>query len=310
MKKFAIVFDSSADLEKSLRERFNIDDYLHGIFYYPDGRESVCDLDWGEFTPEEYFTSMKGKNVLYKTGCPTFGEAVSVFEKYLSQGIDVLSISMSSGLSVSYQNALNAAEEVNQKYTDNKVICVDSLRYSTAFGLLVILASLKREEGATIEETAEYLNEIKHTIHQIGPMDDLFFLVKTGRISSVKAFFGTLVGVNPIADFNSKGVSEVLTKAKGKKTAFDISLKYMEKTIKNPQDQIIFISHSNRAQHAKVYAELIKEKFNPKEIIINSVGMGCGANIGPGLCVAFYLGTPVSQDGSFEKDIMAQICEK
>ena len=310
MKKFAIIYDSSSDLDKDLREKYGLEDYIHGMFYYPDGRESRCDLDWGEMTPEEFYTSMKGKKVLYKTGSPTYGETYDTFEKYLSQGIDVLSISMSSALSVTYQNCVNAANDINQKYTNNKVICVDSLRYSKAFGLLVILAAIKRDEGATIEETTEYLNQIKYNVHQMGPMDDLFFLVKTGRISGAKAFFGTLLGVNPMADFNRKGMSEVLTKVKGKKTAFDVTLKYMEKTIINPEEQIIFVTHSNREEHAKLLASMIKEKFNPKEIIISTVGMGCGASIGPGLCVAFYLGTPISENFENEKAIISEITGK
>jgi DegV family protein with EDD domain len=193
---------------------------------------------------------------------------------------------------------------LKDKYPDRKIICVDSLRYSSAIALLIALASQKQAEGATIEETAEFLEKTKHHIHQIGPMDDLFFLVKTGRISNFKAFFGTLVGINPMADFNRKGMSEVLGKFKGKKAALDGVIKYMRETIIDPQNQIIFVGHSNRPQVAELLKEMIIKEFSPKEVIINGVGMSCGASIGPGLCAAYYYGKEISEDMQPEKEII------
>lgn len=309
MNKFVILTDSACDLPKDLRERFDIPDYLHGIVYFPDGHEELADLDWGYITPEAFYDSMKGRNALYNTSCATLGETEQIFEKYLSQGFDILCIAMSSALSCTYQNCVNIGKTLSEKYPERKVICIDSLRYSTSLALLVVLASQKKAEGATLEETAEYAENIKNCIHQMGPMDDLFFLVKKGRISNFKAFFGTLVGVNPMADFNTKGLATVLGKFKGKSAAFEGTVRYIEKTIENPNDQIIFIAHSNREAAAKVLAEKIKEHFNPKEIIITTVGISCGAAIGPGLCAVFYVGKPLSEDSSKEQAIMAEVMQ-
>jgi len=216
----------------------------------------------------------------------------------------VLSISLSSGLSATYQNALTAAEMVKEKYPERKIICVDSLRYSTAIGLMVHLASKKRDEGATLEETAAYLNEIRHCVHQVGTMDDLFFLCKTGRISNFKAIFGTLVGVNSMADFNREGRAEVVAKFKGKKTAFEAGLHYVEKTVVNPEEQTLFLAHSNREEQVKLFAKMLQDRFGFKDVYIGNLGMACGASIGPGLCAAFYVGKPVSEDMSVEKEYM------
>lgn len=307
MRNFVIIPDSSCDLPKELRERFGISDYLHGAICMPDGTERAADLDWGFLSPEEFYRSMKGRKVLYKTATPPLAELGKTFEKYLSQGTDVLSISLSSGLSASYQNTELVARDLRKKYPERKLLCVDSLRYSTSLALLVILACQKRDEGVSIEETAAYLEQTRHMLHQAGPMDDLFFLAKTGRISNFKAFFGSLVGVNPMADVNRQGLSEVLAKFKGKRTAFEATLRYMEKTIAAPEKQLIFVAHSDREQAANLLAQQIRDKFHPKELIINHVGMSCGASIGPGLCAAFYLGTPVSEGLTKEKEIMASI---
>lgn len=307
MHSFAIVTDSSSDFTAHLRERFDIPDVMRGIVYFPDGHSELSDLDWEEHTPEWYYDSMKSRKVLYRTAAAPNGELERVFQKNLEAGKDILCICLSAALSGTYQNCCLMAEEMMKKYPQRKILCVDSMRYSTAQSLLVMMASMKRAEGATVEETAAYLEEKKYCVHQMGPMDDLFFLVKTGRINNFKAFFGTLAGVNPMADFNRQGMSEVLVKFKGKRAAFDATIRYMEKTIVDPENQIIFVAHSNRQAAAELLVQRVQETFHPKEVIINPVGMSCGATIGPGLCAAFYVGRPISEGLQEEKKIMDAI---
>ena len=307
MSDFVIIPDTSCDLVKSLRERFEIDDYVSGVIYFPDGHSEPADLDWERHDPKTFFESMSDKKTIYKTACAPTGDIIETYEKYLRQGKDILAICLSTGVSGTFSICEMAKKELEAKYPERKIICIDSLRYSTALSLLCIMAANKRKEGATIDETAEYIESIKHRIHQIGPMDDLFFLCKTGRISNFKAFFGTLVGVNPMADFNRQGLAEVLAKFKGKKAAFDAVIRYMKETIENPKEQIIFVAHSNRPEAAQLLADMIQKEFSPKEIIINHVGMSCGSSIGPGLCAAFYYGSEISENCEKEKEIMQQI---
>ena len=307
MSNFVIIPDASCDLIKPLRERFGIDDYIDSIVYLPDGTAVKSDIDWETFNSKEFFESMKDKNITYRTACAATGDILKVLEKHLKDGKDILCVTLSSALSGTYQTCELVKNQLLEKYPERKIICVDSMRYSAGLSMLAIEASLKRSEGFSLEETAEYIDKNKHKLHQCGPMDDLFFLCKTGRISNFKAFFGTLVGINPIADFNRKGMSEVVGKFKGKKLAFDAVIKYMKKTIINPDEQIIFIAHSNREVPAELLKDMIIKEFNPKEVIINSVGMSCGASIGPGLCAAYYWGKEISEDFSIEKEIMQEI---
>lgn len=309
MADFVIIPDASSDLTRDLRERFHVPGYIKSTIYFPDGRVERADLDWELIDPKTYYESMSGRNVLYKTASAQRGDIISVYESFLKEGKDILAITLSSGLSGTHQVCQRVAEELMEKYPERKIIVIDSLRYSTALSLLVVMASQKQQEGATLEETAAYVEANKSRVHQIGPMDDMFFLVKTGRVSNFKAFFGTLMGINPMADFNSKGLSQVLGKFKGKKKAFDAVIEYMKGTIENPEDQIIFVAHSNREQAAQVLAERIRETFHPKEIIINQVGMACGASIGPGLCAAFYQGKPISENMEYEQALMDRIVE-
>ncbi len=304
---FVIIPDSSADMTSELRERFGIPAIVRGTLYYPDGSQHLANSDWEDFTPDEYYASMKGRNILYKTATPPVGETMNVYESFLKEGKDILSISLSSAISGTYQGFVSVANELMEKYPERKIICVDSLRYASAEALLVTKACEKRDSGATIEETAEYLNEIKHCIHQMGPLDDLFFCVKTGRISNFKAIFGTLVGVNTLGEFAPEGIAAVIGKTKGRNDAINATVEYTKAMIKNPEEQILFVAHSAREESAKLLAQKLREELNPKDIIINPIGASCGSSIGPGLCAVYFLGDPISENNTVEKAALAKV---
>ena len=172
---------------------------------------------------------------------------------------------------------------------------------------MLIYGNQKKAEGASIEETADYLNCLKYKIRQSGALDDLYFCVKTGRISNLKAFFGTMVGVHCMGEFTRNGLPAVIGKVKGKQSAICAAISYMKETIRNPEEQIVFVANSNRKEYAEQYAEMIRKEINPKEVIVNSVGMSCGASIGPGLMAAYYLGNETSEDLSTETQTMNKV---
>ncbi|MBQ6077894.1 MAG: DegV family protein, partial [Clostridia bacterium] len=108
----------------------------------------------------------------------------------------------------------------------------------------------------------------------------------------------------PIGEFDYNGMTTVLGKAKGAKKAYDMLLGYIEQTIERPEEQIIFIAHTDRLKQAELYKEMIEQKFHPKAVYINGVHPACGINVGPGLMAAYYVGKPISKDLSEERAII------
>lgn len=310
MEKFVIIPDSSADMPLAMRERFGVPAVVRGTVYKPDGEQMLADVDWDSIAPEDYYLSMKGRNILYKTATPPVGEIMEVFEPFLKEGIDILSISLSSALSGTFQCCKTVAEDLMKKYPERKIICIDSLRYASAETLLISKGYEMQCKGASIEETAEYLDNLKHCIHQMGPLDDLFFCVKTGRISNLKALFGTLVGVNSLGDFSAVGLPAVVGKAKGKKTSIDATVGYVKRLIVNPEEQVLFVSHSNRAENAEYLVQRLREEIKPKDIVVNHISMSCGASTGPGLCAVYFIGNPVSDDHNTEQKALSEALEE
>lgn len=307
MSNFAIITDSACDLPRALREKFGIEDYVQGVVIYPDGHSERADLDWENITPREFYGSMKSKDKFCSTAQPAPQDFIDVFEKTLKEGRDVLYISISTGLSGTYGTSCIAAEDLREKYPERKIFCVDSLRYCGGQGMLVIRASELRAAGKTIEETAAWLEENRLCIHQMGVLEDLFFSKRMGRVSGTAAVMGTLVGVRPLADINEKGMSDVTGKVKGRKAAYNATIEFMKRTIINPEEQVILISHSEREEQAQIFKQMVEETFHPKEIYINPVSQACGPGIGPGMYAVYYFGTKVTEGLAEEKRIFAEV---
>ena len=306
MSDYVILTDSSNDLTKDLRERFGIDDYFPGILEFPDGHQELSTLDWDDMSPAEFYGSMNKKNT-YKTAVRGLGEQEAFFEKYLSQGYDILNLSLSSALSGTYSVCVSAAKNLQEKYPDRKIIVIDTLRYSGGAGLIASYAGEMKKAGKTIDEVAAWVEENKHRVHQMGTVDDLFFLKNMGRVSNMAAVMGSLINIKPLADFNEVGMNQVMGKAKGYKNMYKAVIEYMKKTIENPSEQRLFISCTNRKAQAMQLKEMVEKEFAPAEIISTTVCKANGAAIGPGMVDVFYLGTPITKNLEEETKILQEI---
>lgn len=301
--------DVTCDLSEEIRNEFDIE-FINGHLRTPEAQDIPSFLAWENTTAEEFYKKLKNNPDEYSTAPPNIRECVDIFEEKIRQGLSVLAITLSSGVSGTYNFIYEAAKQVKEKYPEAHIRVIDSMRYGSGVGLLAIYASILRKEGKNIEETADWLEENKNRVHQAGWLDDLSFVAKKGRITHSKAFFGTLAGIKPIGEFDYNGLVTSIGRAKGEKQAYKALIGYMEKTIDDPQESIIIIATSNRKKQADFYKTLVEDKFHPKKIYMNSVFPSCGINVGPGLMAAYYLGRPISHGLVEERKILADLLSK
>ena len=307
MSNYEIVIDSTCDLNAELRKKYGIyEEYLHTILYMP-GKEEKVDLEWKNYSPDEFFKIAKAKVGQVKTAFAPLDEFIRVVEPILKDGKDAMVFVISSKISGTYNGYKSHAKILLEDYPGRKIEIIDTLKYSTAGGLLAIYAAKNKAKGMEFDANVKWCNEARYFIHESGPMDDLRFLAKNGRIAAGKAFFGQLAGVQPVADFTRDGMSKPLGTVKGEKAANDIALKYLLKTARDVDGQVIIIAHSCRKQRAEAFKEQLLKVASPKEVIITHVGQSCGANIGPGLTAYFFMGEELSKDGAKELAIFNEL---
>ena len=212
------------------------------------------------------------------------------FEKALEKGKDVLHLCFSSGLSGTCNSALIAAEELSEKYPDRKVVVVDSLCASMGQGLLLDYAVTLRDEGKSLDEVTNWLEDNKLNLVHYFTVDDLGHLQRGGRISKLTAVFGGLLSVKPILHVDNNGKLVSVGKVRGRKQSLDELVKIMEK-LQNGKQKKVFISHGDAEKDALYVAEQMKSRLGVETVITNCIGPVIGGHAGPGTIAIFYMGT-------------------
>ena len=309
MGKYVILPDVTCDLSPEIREYFGLTDYIHG-YVNIDGEEKKTTLDWDIVSRDEFYKKLESKKHTISSAASSPEEYYRVFKKYATEGYDVISMSISSKISVTYNTASAAAAKVASEHPERKIVCIDTLRMSGSFGLLVAYACALRKEGKSFDEVVEWLLENRHKVHQMGPIDDLTFVARRGKISKGKAILGNLIGIKPMGDSNTDGYVTVLAKVKGVEKALNVTVEYLKSMAVDIENNYVFVLHSDREKYANQLSEKIRSAVNCKGVFVSDVYSGCGTNIGPGMICCYFMGDPISEDSGKEKDALNAAIEK
>ena len=174
---------------------------------------------------------------------------------------------------------------------DTPVYVVDLLMTSTTQNLFMHQAAIKRDEGLTLEETADWLEENKlHMVHWF-TVETLTYLKRGGRVSGATAVIGNLMSIKPVMHVDNEGKLVAVHKVRGRKASLDALVEHMEKTAIKPEEQVIYISHGDCLEEAEYVAQLCRDKMHVKDVVINILDPVIGAHAGPGTMALFFVGT-------------------
>ncbi len=288
MASYVISTDTSCDFPLDYVQQHQIP--LVSLYYSIDGKDGVNGCPKSEELKTFYQKMREGAET--KTQQASVEDTEKLFRQILETGSDVLHIAFSSGLSGTANAARLAAETLREEFPDRKIIVIDSLCASLGQGLLVDYALRMKDEGKSMEETAQWVQDHLQNICHLFTVDDLKYLQRGGRISKTTALLGTMIGIKPVLHVDEEGKLVPLSKVRGRKQSIQALVDKMEQNIGSyrSQKQPIFISHGDCEEDAKYLAGLVKERFGYDECLINIIGPTIGAHAGPGTLALFFLG--------------------
>lgn len=284
MNDYVILTDSSCDLPDDIVKKYQLEILQLDFIVEGEGSFHNDQADIGKV----YSKLRNGANI--KTSAANISQASETIEALFNQKKDILYLGFSSGLSSTYQTVYMAGQELMEEYPERKMISVDTLAASMGQGLLVYKACQAKDAGKSLEENAQYIEDIKLKLCHWFTVDDLFFLKRGGRISGVTATVGTMLSIKPILHVDDEGHLINVSKVRGRKAAITELVNRMEKLAVHPENQDIFISHGDCIADAEKLASIIKERFGNDRITISYVGPVIGAHSGPGTLALFFLG--------------------
>lgn len=290
MSKFILSCCSTADLTQEHFEQINVK-YI--CFHYEiDGVTYPDNL--GKSLPFDEFYKRMANGASTKTSQVNASEFQEYFEPFLQEGYDILHVCLSSALSGVINSATIAKKALLEKYPQRKILIVDSLGASSGYGLIMDTLAAMRDDGKSLEEIYDWVEEHKLNLHHWFFSTDLSFYIKGGRISKTAGTIGNILNICPLLNMDHMGRLIPRFKIRGKKKVIREIVHKMELFAENGLDYSgkCYISQSDCIEDAREVAALIEEKF-PKlngKVEINYVGTTIGSHTGPGTVALFFWG--------------------
>jgi DegV family protein with EDD domain len=291
---YQLISDSCVDLPASLAKELEL--HILPLKVTVKGKEYQNFLDHREIDPKTFYDLLRSKETAI-TAQANPQECIHLMEPILKNGDDILFIVFSSQLSGTYNSCLIAQRELTEKYPDRRIIVLDSLSASMGQGLLVTKAARLRQEGKSIDEVADYVENIKKDICHLFTVSDLGHLKRGGRLSTSSFILGSLINIKPLLHVTIEGKLKVYGKARGRFKSLNNLIKRMEETYDKDRNDIIYISHGDNLQDAVYVRDNIIEKLGLKEdmFVINEIGPVIGAHSGVDTLAIFYVGNERTQ---------------
>ncbi len=284
---YKIVTDSSSNLTDELIERFDLT--VVPLMVITETGEYPSYVKGQKTDLKPFYDKLRAHEKI-STSCANADAFRESFEQILQSGNDVLCVAFSSGLSATYNAAKMAADELSEKYPSRTIRVVDSLSAALGEGLLVYHAYELKEQGKSLAEVADWLEENKLKCCHWFTVDDLYHLFKGGRVKASGYLLAMALSVKPMMHMDNSGHLVPVGKVIGRKKSILTLAEQIATSIVNPEEQVIFISHGDCVEEAEFLAKKIKEKVRVKDVVINMLEPVIGAHSGPGTMAVFCLG--------------------
>ncbi len=290
MSNFILSCCSTADMSKKDFEERDIK-----IVYFHFEIDGVSYLDdCGESMPSEVLFQKMDKGASTKTSQVSVGEYCDFWKEYLDKGMDILHVTLSSGISGTYQSAVIARDDLLAEYPDRKIYVVDSLAASSGFGLFMDKLAELKKGGMGIDELHDWAENNKLKLNHWFFTTDLTYFIRGGRVSKTVGMVGQLLRICPLLNVDYQGRLITREKARGKKKVMQRTLEMMESHAEGSLEYSgkCYISHSMCNEDAEQLAAMIEENFPHLDgkVQIFPIGATIGSHTGPGTVALFFWG--------------------
>ena len=286
MANYIIATSSTSDLTRDWLDGHNIPFIPYTYTIGSDLFEDDC----REESRAKIYAGMRRGDLL-KTSMINEFMYTDFFRKLLKTGKDVIFLDMSQKMSVSYKNALSAAEKVRKEFPGQTLYVMDTLCISGGLGLLVQSMVSRMEAGMGFDEVIAWGEANKLKIAHRFTVDDLNYLKAGGRVSNASALVGSILNIKPVLYVPDRGTLDVAKKVRGRKNALKLITDCVLHDLRavDCTGTEVHILHADCFDDAAQLRDAIRAEFPMVgNIEITSLGVVIGAHCGPGLLTVFY----------------------
>ena len=290
MEDYAIMTDSSSNLTPDLVQEAQIE--VIPLTCLTEAGEMPAYDDTKIFDGHAFYNKLRQTGPI-KTSMVNCAQFTRAFEPVIKAGRNILYVAMSSGISGTCGAAVQAAGELMKKYPGRAIKVVDTLAASFGEGIFALKAAMMRQAKMSMNSVVEWAEINKNRMCQFFTVDDLMFLSKGGRISTLTARIGSIANIKPLLTGSSEGKIVSCGKVIGRKKSLMALADLFDKHAPQNEQDIVAIAHGDCEKDALFLADQLKKKRNLKDVLIRCYEPGTGSHVGPG-AVALFFFSPVA----------------
>lgn len=271
MSNIKIYVDSCSSITKKLIDQYDIK-VIPNYFYLNDKEINPLNLE-----NCDNFYEMLNDNNKIKTSCISPYDFQEAFKNDLNLGNKILYISLSSGLSANYQNAIIASDN------NENIAIFDSKTGSVGILIYLLKAIELSNKNSSLKEIVNELNSVKISSHfTIGSLDHLY---KGGRLSKSEVIVGNILRLKPIVSANEAGKLKITGVHLGKKKAIDGLCKlFFNEHLNND----VFIAYTNNPDELEILKNKLLKENNNLNIYAYQIDPTMLCHCGPKTIAIFY----------------------
>ena len=286
--EYIIFSDVSIDIDMAFADKYDLK-YI-SMEYILDDNSFNCSRPENDEMMHQYYEKLRLKASTH-TSQIVPNNYVEAFEGYIKEGKGILYISLSSGLSNTYESALLAAKMLKDDYPECEIEVVDSLGATGGMGILAESACLNREKGMSLSDNAKWLREHANNINFWFKVEDLMYLCRGGRVSATTAVVGTALKIKPILTIDSTGKLQTIDKKRGDKQAMLGLIERFDASYDPDMGNTVYVSCADCRDVAETLKSKLLEKHPDLDIKITMLSPIIGAHTGPDMLSLIYYGS-------------------
>jgi DegV family protein with EDD domain len=263
--------------------------YLPSAFVAEHGLNLVSlYVKWGETLEREsempdfdgFYDRLRSARELPTTSQPSIGDFLGVYEPLLDAGHEILSVHLSSGISGTYDGALQAKAQLEERGHRGRIEVYDTSTACGGMGLVAVAAAVKARSGAGLQDVLAHAQAARETLKIWFGVDTLEYLRRGGRVGAAQAWLGGALKIKPILSLEHEITPVERVRTSGK--LFHRMCEYMESRAADGADAWV-VQHIQAAEVAERLVERGREIYGCEPFFVSEVGPVIGAHAGPGL---------------------------
>lgn len=288
MRNFDIYVDSAANLTDEMIKENDIKVISYTCLI--DGKEMDCYEEGVPFeeTAKKFYAAMR-EGADTKTTLVNADKIMTAVTSSLEAGRDALIITIAEGISGTYNQAVEAAKQLREKFPERKILVSQSANASLGEGLVALNAARFASSGKDIESCHKWIEDNKFNIHGVCTVDSLKYLKRGGRVSTALAIAGTILNIKPVLHGDENSKLTVFCNERGRKKSIAKLVETFKENVIDPANQTIAIAHADCESEALELAAKLKE-LGATDIVMNYYDLCTGAHAGPGTLAVFFTG--------------------